>query len=409
MILLLQYIRELILFTEKYLIMSYKVEIESDEHVSVLKNALINWSKDDHDVHLVSSEGLRIFTQKILLSLHSPMIREIFSDSSQLSSVSLPASAACISSLLRILTEGSVTTRDTTEDELIDLGNILGIDISSLGSRTRKRPATSSGVTMLTLPLKSRVPIHNQVPASSFHQDQKNRMNGNIMRKTSGMTIELKGGVNVKEEKPSPTVSRGPSNPTTGSESLECQVEGCGKRFSDRKKQRKHEYRVHGIFRRKHVKTEDENGESIRTDCTKCKISFVTLAKLRRHNEKQHYKWKCPDCGKDIEKSNIKNHKVTHLPDSEKPFECEFCGKKFCQAGQRSVHIKKYHDNVNFEISNTTSASEDNLQDRNDDDQSQSQEEMTTTEEDDFELDEHEPLLQHDNIETDLVQDPLLS
>ena len=25
------------------------------------------------------------------------------------------------------------------------------------------------------------------------------------------------------------------------------------------------------------MKTEDENGESIRTDCTKCKISFVTL------------------------------------------------------------------------------------------------------------------------------------
>lgn len=223
----------------------------------------------------------------------------------------------------------------------------------------------------------------------------------------------------MKEEKPSPSESRGPSNPTTGSESLQCQVEGCGTRFNDRKKQRKHEYRVHGIFKRRnvvdletseHVKTEDENGEGIRTDCTKCKISFVSLAKLRRHNEKQHYKWKCPDCGKDIEKSNIKNHKVTHLPDSEKPFECEFCGKKFCQAGQRSVHIKKYHDNINLEISNTTSASEDNLEDRNDDDQSQSQEEeMTTREEDDFELDEHEPLVQNDNLETDLVQDPLLS
>ena len=39
----------------------------------------------------------------------------------------------------------------------------------------------------------------------------------------------------------------------------------------------------------------------------------------------------------------LRKHKVTHLPDSEKPYSCEICGKRFCQSQNKKIHKERYH------------------------------------------------------------------
>ena len=52
----------------------------------------------------------------------------------------------------------------------------------------------------------------------------------------------------------------------------------------------------------------------------------------------------CDVCHKQWKnRTALKTHKLIHLPDSEKPFQCETCDKRFCQSVQRRVHIEKYH------------------------------------------------------------------
>merc|ERR1719147_51700 len=77
----------------------------------------------------------------------------------------------------------------------------------------------------------------------------------------------------------------------------------------------------------------------------------------------------CDSCDKSFKTSNqLKQHQLTHLPDSEKPFQCEICLIRFCQKGQKIVHMKKKHSSdcqieenveVSAELSDTIDGSED--------------------------------------------------
>ena len=42
-------------------------------------------------------------------------------------------------------------------------------------------------------------------------------------------------------------------------------------------------------------------------------------------------------------------HKLIHLPESERPHKCDLCEKRFCQKGQKKVHMAKYHGNEDQE------------------------------------------------------------
>ena len=118
--------------------MSYKVETSSDEHEAVLRDAIHNWTKQDYDVHLVSKEGHRIFSHKILLSFYSSHLREIFNEtvvafSSEPVNISLPSSSsASITSMLKMLVTGkSNTSQRSGLREMKETARILGIDLNN--------------------------------------------------------------------------------------------------------------------------------------------------------------------------------------------------------------------------------------------------------------------------------------
>ena len=93
--------------------MSYRVGIPADEHEVVLKGAILDWTKQEHDVHFISREGYRIHSHKVLLSFYSSYLRHMFNESSEAFSstpvtISLASSSsASISSLLNILLVGN--------------------------------------------------------------------------------------------------------------------------------------------------------------------------------------------------------------------------------------------------------------------------------------------------------------
>ena len=115
--------------------MSYKVEVEREEHELLLGGVIEGWSRQEHDVHLVSNEGHKVFSHKVILSFYSSVLREILNDpvsaySTGPVTISVPASASCISTMLRMLVHGKVGTDNINlEDQLRDATKALGISI----------------------------------------------------------------------------------------------------------------------------------------------------------------------------------------------------------------------------------------------------------------------------------------
>merc|ERR1712218_446449 len=131
--------------------MSYKVEITKDAFEESLKGTLADWSKQDTDVHLVSSEGYRVFSHRVLLSLYSSQLQLILNDpvllfSPQPASISVPASASSISTLLTMLTSGKVETGGRgVGDDVAEAAAILGIKMSNIQMTNRNSSSTEAG------------------------------------------------------------------------------------------------------------------------------------------------------------------------------------------------------------------------------------------------------------------------
>jgi len=118
--------------------MAYKIERSRLDHELLVQNTLMSWNYQDHDLHLLTSEGHRIYTNKALLSFYSIIMKDILNDpviafSFNVPSVSVPATHACVSLLLKILVEGK--TKASEEVSIFDvkeLAEVLGIELPNL-------------------------------------------------------------------------------------------------------------------------------------------------------------------------------------------------------------------------------------------------------------------------------------
>ena len=127
----------------------------------------------------------------------------------------------------------------------------------------------------------------------------------------------------------------------------------------------KHKKRSHGD-KLVQDKTSDDRGIK---DETTIKQEVGEASQKNNHENIKSKSLNCDSCDKSFKTSNqLKQHRLTHLPDSEKPFQCEICLIRFCQKGQKIVHMKKKHssdnqieDNVevSVELSDTIDESED--------------------------------------------------
>jgi len=126
----------------------YRIENTTSEHATVLKYTVLGWGERQPDVYLVSKEGVKVYTQRILLSFYSKMVGEMLEENKDdLAGLSIPASSSSLTMMLKVLVSGSVIGRN--KDDLLEVGQAaeaLGIVLNDRQIGYRKSNATKGVV-----------------------------------------------------------------------------------------------------------------------------------------------------------------------------------------------------------------------------------------------------------------------
>eukprot|EP00092_Neocalanus_flemingeri_P015888 GFUD01017205.1.p1 GENE.GFUD01017205.1~~GFUD01017205.1.p1 ORF type:complete len:427 (+),score=97.61 GFUD01017205.1:52-1332(+) len=114
--------------------MAYKLEHEMTDHLGVLVGTVQKWGNDQPDVYIISEEGHKIYTQKLLVSFYSSTLSNILSSSSDndIPGVSIPAQSNSIVNLLKVLATGIAISKK--KGDLLDVSKTaeaMGIEMEN--------------------------------------------------------------------------------------------------------------------------------------------------------------------------------------------------------------------------------------------------------------------------------------
>ena len=237
--------------------MSYKVETTAEEHELVLRETIIHWTKQDYDVHLVSKEGHRIFSHKILLSFYSSHLQKIFNEpllafSSEPMNISLPSSSsASITSMLKVLATGRCSANQRSDlKEIKETARSLGIDLKNCFIENGKYSSSKSELSNLNLSQKEKVLAVPLVITNNKGEEMKCEMKFNAC-----------------------------DTPTNDSEQHICNV--CDAVFRSEKNLNRHRRMQHRLLKRKEIKAGNLN-------CDLCGTFFKARKYLLTHRRIKH-------------------------------------------------------------------------------------------------------------------------
>ena len=288
---------------------SYEVEVSKPDHLEVLRHTLTEWSRLDHDVHLISTEGLKISTSKLLLGLYSDHLRSILNQPLLTSPVviSTPAPASTISSLLDLLATGRA--RSQALQETTGLARDLGIDISNCYrenwepsvKKTESQPqhSTKAENTQKTLRIRNIKQSTESKPDIKAEMDKgvsKNNLCCDVCEKPFKEKRYLyshryrKHGLKSKEK---PLVENGSVRLLNSISWVTCDV--CGNAYREKNYLRRHRLKFHGL------RSKDKPPEKI-TEKTKTENYFCDICKTN---------WDNP--------ADLRKHMLIHLTESERP------------------------------------------------------------------------------------------
>jgi uncharacterized Zn-finger protein len=86
--------------------------------------------------------------------------------------------------------------------------------------------------------------------------------------------------------------------------------------------------------------------------CRRCDLEFKGFEDYQEHrlsDEHENFRQTCPICKKSFMHSSFRNHMKLH--GQEKPYMCDFCGKKFRMLGQFNRHRATHIDDFPFQCS----------------------------------------------------------
>ena len=300
--------------------MSYKVEITEEEHSATLSGTLSEWSRQDHDVHLISTEGHRIFSHRVLLSLYSSQLQRILNDpvllfSPQPASISVPASASSISTLLKMLTSGKVETGGRgVGDDVAEAAAILGIKMSNIQMTNRNSSSIEVGGAV------------------------------NMKKKKSKNSIDfLTPDVELEEFD---SVSEGDDKVGGENSLLICTI--CDKVSKNISNFNSHRLKKHGIRQRgvrKDKGTKKLPLMDYKHDIKEEPNATVneSIDEKEESEDDESKRITCGECGKAFrDQGTLRRHELIHLPEDQKPHKCDFCSKRFCQAVQKRSHMNMH-------------------------------------------------------------------
>ncbi|XP_069937004.1 transcription factor E4F1 isoform X1 [Cherax quadricarinatus] len=111
----------------------------------------------------------------------------------------------------------------------------------------------------------------------------------------------------------------------------------CKQLFSHLGDLEQHENRIHGI----------------RIKCDLCDDSFVFSKSLRNHHLRKHTgsaDFKCKDCDKVFKcRSNLWSHRLTHLSQEMRRFQCLHCSQRFTTKSKLNIHLQSHTGEKKFQ------------------------------------------------------------
>merc|ERR1712129_685073 len=236
-------------------VLSLKNKLEN--HFDVLLDSVKNCSNEEPDILIITEEGNKIFTQRLLLHLYSPMMTSALAavPPSVVSAISLPVSSKALLNFLTVLTTGIAVSEDT--QDLLDIrvaAKIIGVDCENFQIGVKKKKVSSWN--------KSE---SNQDNLASKSESPK------ISKDDDINSTDFETHENVKEEPENitkPKEERDDKVMTSGSKKCE-----CGKQFSTNEKLARHALVHTGIKP---------------FECQHCQKAFSRKDKLKEHIKNKH-------------------------------------------------------------------------------------------------------------------------
>jgi len=242
--------------------MAFKLEITSGEQKELLTNTIQNWSNCQPDIYMVSIEGHKIYTQRIILGLYCSLINELIASIPgvcDLPGISVPASSGAIVNLLKILTTGmSIGNNKMHLLEAAKTAEILGFGLENCQLGVKKKKTVEE-------PLSSGAPLNVQV------LKRKVKSPPSISKKVK---VEVSEPLSkIKEEKGS-FIDGLSSGGSAKKAQKQFACNNCEKLYSSKQALQRHEL-VHS-----------ENPTPF--ECDKCDKRFDRQYKLEKHKKNEH-------------------------------------------------------------------------------------------------------------------------
>ena len=360
--------------------MSYKLQFSDySAFTEILSNTIHMWCKQEPDIYLVSRDGHKIYSQKILLCFYSPLLRDILSniaDPVTMLGISVPANAEDISLLLKVLETGLVVS--SNKNAFLEVGNVANLlDIAfNIGESEHRNESaqdnegdqdyeTRESDEDGGLEVEDNEFANGLVGVKQEFHDGDERLNyGNTVLEVQDNDESL--GFEISQQDSSASISCDECGKHfTNQEKLNRHMsvhafnfgcELCGKQFKHGKRLKNHMINIHGLQDDHGLLSISGSAKEKEIECIDPLTNEVIEYELSSQADFER-KFPCSECPATF-KTN--SHRERHLliHSGERPFSCEVCGKSFGRKDKLKKHVQIHGSLLGHDVDDSVRSQE---------------------------------------------------